>query len=131
MKSVPTVREWQGAMAEIPAGSFRSELGNAAVGAIRQRGSEAFGVFFIGIAYVLVALLALFLFLLTYRLFGVDFAPVPVTMVSVLSSAVGWAAGRTVWGRLLDSRHAGITDCPAAEKDLGSASSVLTGSRGG
>ncbi len=73
-----------------PAGSIRTELNDALVGGIRQRGPEAFGVIIIGLARLVVAVATLAVLLFASSVLGFNVTAVPFVAMSGLSAVLSW-----------------------------------------
>lgn len=89
-----------------PARPIRVELNDALVGGIRQRGADAVGLVIMGIAYLVVGVLALLVFLCAGSVFGVDLTVLPVTIMTFLSATISWLTGRSIRA-LFDSQGQG------------------------
>lgn len=76
-----------------PAGSLRTELNDALVGGIRERGSEAFGLVLVGSARLFLAFLAVLLSqILGVAVFGFALVSLPSAALSVISVALSVVA---------------------------------------
>lgn len=77
-----------------PARSLRTELNDALVGGIRERGPEAVGMVLVGVARIVVAVLVLSLQLVGSSLLGYEVTAIPFAGMSAVSIWVSWLATR-------------------------------------
>lgn len=77
-----------------PAGTLRTELNEAVVGGIRQRGAEAVGVVIVGMARLLVGMAILAALLSVSWIFGVDITAIRFATMTGVSSGLSWVATR-------------------------------------
>lgn len=78
-----------------PARPIRTEFHEAVVGGIRQRGADAVALVIMGIAYLMIAVLALGVLLFGGSVLGVKQTALPVTLMTILSGVISWLIGKS------------------------------------
>lgn len=73
-----------------PSRSIRTEVTDAVVGGIRERGSEAVGLFIVGVARITMAALALIVLIVASKVIGVEISAVRFALMTALSALVSW-----------------------------------------
>jgi hypothetical protein len=86
-----------------PARPIRTEFHEAVVGGIRQRGADAVGLVIMGIAYLLIAVLALGVLLFASSVLGIKQTALPVTVMTILSGLISWLVGKSLRWSFTDS----------------------------
>jgi predicted MFS family arabinose efflux permease len=76
-----------------PPGSIKGELGDALVGGIRQRGSDAVGLVIMGIARLVVGAVTLGVLLGLGAVFGYDMTAGHFVGATVVAVVVSWLTG--------------------------------------
>jgi hypothetical protein len=79
-----------------PTRPIRVELNDAIVGGIRQRGADAVGLVIMGIAYLVISVLALLVLLFASSVFGIDRTALPVTIMTLISAGISWLVGKSI-----------------------------------
>jgi hypothetical protein len=85
-----------------PAGPLRTEVNDAVVGGIRERGSEAVGMLIVALARLVIGVVA---FLALYGLssvFGIEVTTWPAAGMTVISGLVSWLTTRDGGGKLAE-----------------------------
>lgn len=77
-----------------PARPIRTELNDAVVGGIRQRGPEAVGLLIIGLTRIVLAVLVLGVMLFASSVLGFNVTAVPFAAMSGLSAFLSWLITR-------------------------------------
>jgi hypothetical protein len=77
-----------------PARPIRTELNDAVVGGIRQRGPAAVGVVIMGLARLVVAVATLAVMLFASSVLGLEVSAVPFAIMSGLSGLLSWLITR-------------------------------------
>lgn len=85
-----------------PARPLRTELNDALVGGIRERGAEAVGMVIMAIAYLVIGILTMLVLLGASSIFGIDRTALPVTVMTLLSAGISLLVGRSVRSLLRD-----------------------------
>lgn len=77
-----------------PAKPFRTELNEAVIEGVRERGPEAVGLVIIGLARILIAVLVLGLLLFASSILGLNVSAVPLAGMTGLSGLLSWLTTR-------------------------------------
>jgi len=77
-----------------PARPLRTELNDALVGGIRERGAEAVGLVLVGIARIVIAVVVLALQLIASSLLGYEVTALPFVGMTAVSILVSWLTTR-------------------------------------
>jgi hypothetical protein len=73
-----------------PSRSIRTEVTDAVVGGIRERGSEAVGLLIVGVARIATAVMALIVLVIASKLVGIEISAVRFAVMTVFSGLVSW-----------------------------------------
>jgi hypothetical protein len=77
-----------------PARPLKTELSEALVGGIRQRGPEAFGSMLVALMRIAITVIVLALMLIASWAFGYDVAVAPFAGMTTISGSVSWLLTR-------------------------------------
>jgi hypothetical protein len=73
-----------------PSRSIRTEVTDAVVGGIRERGSEAVGLLIVGAARIATAVMALIVLVVASKLVGIEISAVRFAVMALFSGLVSW-----------------------------------------
>jgi hypothetical protein len=86
-----------------PAGPLRTEVNDAVVGGIRERGSEAVGMLIVALARLVIGVIAFLVLCGISSILGVEVTTWPAAGMTVISGLVSWLTTRD--GKNLEGKN--------------------------